>query len=324
MPVVNASFNGGTNSKTVSNAIAAAPNTLFVTVPGNQSKNVDSKRQYPCDYPRANIICVAATDQNDVLATFSSYGATQVDLAAPGVNIYSTYPFVTEFSDPFTTVLTGRWAVGGVDSTWARVCTSKKACTLQDSPGGDYLDDQDTWIQTVQPVDLTSWTDCQVKFKFKGTVSSGDSLIISASTDQATWSPLGTWSGALTGYSKATYDMPGFDGASTAYLRLGLVSDSSGKADGVTIDDLTIVCQPAPGTFVGTSAEYSFSEGTSFSAAYVSGAAALLKAYDPSATVQQIRDALLNGVDPLPSLDGKTVTGGRLNVANSLALLGSG
>ena len=38
------------------------------------------------------MISVAATDQNDQLASFSDYGATTVDLAAPGVSIYSTIP----------------------------------------------------------------------------------------------------------------------------------------------------------------------------------------------------------------------------------------
>src|SRR5207244_3681082 len=39
-----------------------------------------------------NIIAVAATDRNDKLASFSNYGATSVDIAAPGVDILSTTP----------------------------------------------------------------------------------------------------------------------------------------------------------------------------------------------------------------------------------------
>ena len=38
------------------------------------------------------MIVVAATDQNDTLASFSDYGANTVDLAAPGVNILSALP----------------------------------------------------------------------------------------------------------------------------------------------------------------------------------------------------------------------------------------
>jgi subtilisin family serine protease len=46
----------------------------------------------PASYDLANIIAVAASDQNDNLASFSNYGANAVDLAAPGVGIYGAYP----------------------------------------------------------------------------------------------------------------------------------------------------------------------------------------------------------------------------------------
>ena len=51
---------------------------------GNQSKI------YPGAYP--NVIAVAATDNADAKASFSTYGASWVDVAAPGVNVYSTFP----------------------------------------------------------------------------------------------------------------------------------------------------------------------------------------------------------------------------------------
>ncbi|WP_292295054.1 hypothetical protein, partial [Marivita sp.] len=38
----------------------------------------------------------------------------------------------------------------------------------------------------------------------------------------------------------------------------------------------------------------------------------------PDFTPLQVKDALLAGVDPVPALDGKTVTGGRLNAAGAL------
>src|SRR4029077_6231294 len=47
----------------------------------------------------------------------------------------------------------------------------------------------------------------------------------------------------------------------------------------------------------------------------------LLFSLKPSATVTEVRNALLASVDPLPSLSGKTATGGRLNVWKALAAL---
>ncbi|HSG06015.1 MAG TPA: S8 family peptidase, partial [Nitrospiria bacterium] len=81
-------------SQTLENAIAYA-NTLgmtFVTSAGNDGANVDVTVDYPCTSTQPNVVCVAATDQNDLRPAFSSYGATSVDLGAPGVNILSTVP----------------------------------------------------------------------------------------------------------------------------------------------------------------------------------------------------------------------------------------
>lgn len=63
---------------------------LVVCAAGNDSNNNDNNHYYPSDYNLDNIISVANTDNNDELYN-SNYGVTSVDLAAPGVNIYTTY-----------------------------------------------------------------------------------------------------------------------------------------------------------------------------------------------------------------------------------------
>ena len=83
-------------SNTVAAAITASPNTLFVVAAGNGGgdevgDNVETTPSYPCSYTSANLVCVAATDANDNLATFSDYGSTSVDLGAPGQYILSTW-----------------------------------------------------------------------------------------------------------------------------------------------------------------------------------------------------------------------------------------
>jgi hypothetical protein len=63
---------------------------LFVAAAGNESLNIDTAPSYPAAYNAANIITVAATDNRDNLASFSNFGVTNVDIGAPGVDVYST------------------------------------------------------------------------------------------------------------------------------------------------------------------------------------------------------------------------------------------
>ncbi len=92
--ITNNSWSGGGYSQALYDAIAAAGTAgqLFIAAAGNSSNNNDLNPSYPASYNLDNIISVAATDRYDQLAGFSSYGATSVDLAAPGVSIYSTVP----------------------------------------------------------------------------------------------------------------------------------------------------------------------------------------------------------------------------------------
>lgn len=90
--VVNASLGSGGFTQGEYDAIAAVPNTLFVFAVGNDSVDNDTDPTYPCSYNLPNVLCVAGSDADDGLASMSNYGATSVDLAAPGERILSTWP----------------------------------------------------------------------------------------------------------------------------------------------------------------------------------------------------------------------------------------
>jgi hypothetical protein len=68
----------------------------------------------------------------------------------------------------------------------------------------------------------------------------------------------------------------------------------------------------------GSDSSYGFLDGTSMATPHVAGAAALILANYPSASLVELRRRILSGAVPLPSLSDKTATGGRLNVFNSL------
>jgi hypothetical protein len=90
--VSNNSWGGGGFSQSLYDSIEAAGNQIehvFVAAAGNSGTNGAS---YPAAYNLDNIISVAATDCNDNLASFSQYSATEVDVAAVGVDVLSSVP----------------------------------------------------------------------------------------------------------------------------------------------------------------------------------------------------------------------------------------
>ena len=81
----------------------------------------------------------------------------------------------------------------------------------------------------------------------------------------------------------------------------------------------------APGTSIysiSMGGGYKYMSGTSMASPHVAGAAALMFAYMPELSWEQVRSAIFAGTDPLSSLSGKCVTGGRLNLFNALKMVG--
>jgi subtilisin family serine protease len=92
--VVNCSFGSSSKSSALEDAVKTAKSkgVLLVVAAGNDGESIESHPEYPASYTQGNILTVAATDADGNLASFSNYGSKSVDLAAPGDQIYSTYP----------------------------------------------------------------------------------------------------------------------------------------------------------------------------------------------------------------------------------------
>ena len=87
----NNSWGGGADNKALKEAIDAS-GMLFVASAGNSGTNNDTAPSYPASYDSSNVLSVAAIDNQGKLASFSNYGATSVDISAPGVSVLSSLP----------------------------------------------------------------------------------------------------------------------------------------------------------------------------------------------------------------------------------------
>lgn len=92
--VLSNSWGGGDYSRALHDAIKEANDAgiLFVAASGNSSTDTDRYPHFPSSYESDNVVAVAAMNNREELAGFSNYGAKTVDLAAPGVDVYSTVP----------------------------------------------------------------------------------------------------------------------------------------------------------------------------------------------------------------------------------------
>ena len=321
--IVNASLGGTGYSSAMRDAIASAScaNTLFVVAAGNNGANNDSTPHYPCNYGAppdnlANVVCVAATDQNDVLANFSDYGQS-VDLAAPGVNIPSTWPaydtLASEgFEDPFAnwTTYTAAGVPFGRSTTHAG-----GAYSATDSPAGGYSANSDTWLyRSTSMASLAGRVGCHLTYNLRlDTQLNHDFFHVFGSADGLNFSG-NQWSGSTGGsFVALTTDVSAYDGSASFFPALRLASDGDAvTGDGGYLDDLALQCLKP------TAEDYNTISGTSMATPHVTGVAALVKAAHPSYTVAQLKNAILSGVDRVASLNGRVATGGRLNACKAV------
>jgi len=324
--IINCSWGGAGYSASLRNVMANA-NALFICAAGNNGVDADVAPYYPAAYNCTNIISVAASDQNDQMAWFSNYGTVNVDVAAPGVRIYSLdNGRQTLWSDNFNDGLLNGWTTGGSGDAWeiADPPAAPGAPALGSSPSASYSNNADTWAM-LPTQNLSSASASLLTFRIIGSSETyADYLRLEVSTNGSTWTALQLKvgssvyypgiTGSLPYWMTALADLGPWDGDPQLYLRLRFSSNAATNGAGFFIDDMSLTTADATDS-------YQYMQGTSMAAGYVSGLAALIQSEDDTLSPQEIKTIITGSVDLDQNFLEQVASGGRVNAYNALTLL---
>jgi subtilisin family serine protease len=257
--VISMSLGGGTSSLTEKNGFANlySQGVLSIAAAGNDGNTAMS---YPASYD--SVMSVAAVDSNKVLASFSQRNS-QVEVAAPGVAVLSSVPFITATA----TVAGQSYLVEALTDTYQGSGTGAVA------NGGRCTTTNVAWVgKTV----MCERGDITFADKVNNVANSGGAAAIVYNNAP------GGFSGTLGGAGPAipAVSMSQEDGQSIVATKLGTSA---------TVN--TVPNNAGNG--------YSFYDGTSMATPHVSGVAALIWSANPTWTNVQIRNALTSTAQDL-------------------------
>lgn len=242
---------------------------------------------YPASYSLETIVSVAATDPDDNLGSFSNFGATSVDIAAPGVAIYST-------------VLRGSGADASVRS------------------GDELLDAAPLTYSGITPTTgiLRPIISCGLGLTaadFPATVRGNIALIERGQSNFRDKALLATNAGAIAAivFNNAPGNFSGTLLTEGNWIPVVSISQEDG-----------VLLRGRSGSQVllrNIRGDYDTLQGTSMASPHLAGAVALLAAVYPDESAVQRIARLMQSAETTASLQGKVASNGRLNLEGALS-----
>ena len=293
----NASYGGGGSSSSESSAIQTigSEGVIFCAAAGNNSADNDTTPFYPASYRLSNMIVVAASDQNDALASFSNYGASTVDLAAPGVNVYSLLPM--------------NLIATNADVTESNNLYSAEAMTFAGTTPTNGITGTVYYCNLGNPTDFPAGVANNIALIQRGTITF-EAKVQNAMAAGAT---------AVIIYNNAAGNFLGTLGTAGNWIPAVSLSQADGQTMQATLPATANVFSGPDPTL-----HYQFLSGTSMATPHVAGAVAFAALNFPTETVAQRIQRILTNTTPVAGLAGLVNTGGRLNLAKIVDTDGNG
>lgn len=329
--VISMSLGQKNSDASMNTALTNASNAgiAIIVAAGNDGANNDSVSTptFPCNSTVPNLVCVAALDQKYALATFSNYGASSVDIGAPGTNIQSAFAgSTTTLTDSFNTAGTLNWTVSGGAWTYGTRTLSDGTSTYT----MDMLLNPSNWNGTstkyANNLDARIYKTFNLAGVDAAVLNIGAFVDVAVNDHMKVYTHTAAGDPITPGIMIADYTNDSTAGTS-AYLNfnldfchvatcsLGFQFTSSAAAAttygaalyGFNIKTLTL-----------NTNSYKIENGTSMATPFVSGMAAMLFAYNPNYTAEEVVAALKNGGVTTTALSGKTTMGKAASASGSL------
>lgn len=343
--IINASWGGSEDDEILETAINEFDG-LFIAAAGNDWDDNDSDPTYPCSFNLENVICVAATDENDEMTYWSNYGEESVDVGAPGSIIVSSVSegktIDQDFEDAVTPSLPieftksegSNWQTYDVTDvtiqgpykfgdSWRNVIYGDNLLPYSDSVNTDASSDVID-LSGALTVEMEFYTACDTEFDSKDwhdymslEVSSdgGNNWQESVKWDEAVLKNM-NWDLSQAGYGlgyASFYVDPEFFTDNFKFRFRWVTDDDNNNFGGCLVDDVILNVFND-----GTGDGYEYWDGTSMAAPQVAGLAALIWETENSLSKYLVKDLVLMTGDNKSTLQGSTVSGKRINAYNAV------
>jgi subtilisin family serine protease len=218
------------------------------------------------------------------------------------------------FADDFESA-ENKWLTGGEHENWSTIYDTTFNSTVVVDSIGNYHENEFSYILTADPISAANFRGLNLRFSIRYALERQyDFLKIELSEGETReYETINTITGFSAGIERLVIwsNDTAFD---DFYLRFSLSSDENTNFDGVYLDDISLTGIE----WVFSGDEYGFKSGTSMAAPVVAGVAGLVWSARPDLTCAQVKEILMNSADPVSSLAGKVISGGRINARSAV------